>query len=422
MDDLSLLSKVSRFAKTTKLSSGLAVRLIGENYLNKPIDDEAYAKLLKEGLGNLKGPLMKMAQFLTTIPDTLPDEYYDLMDLQSKAPPMGIPFVKRRMQLELGSNWQQHFKSFNLEASFAASLGQVHKAIGLNDEPLAVKLQYPGMQDITEADLAQLKLLMKGYEFYSKGLETENIYDEIKERLFEELDYLNELKNLKTYRDFFKSNDFIKVPNFYEDLSTKRLLTMEWFEGNSILTFKSHSEEIRNQLGELLFTAWYLPFYQKGFLHADPHPGNYLVLNTDPLVLGLLDFGCIRHFSDIFIQGVKDLYNALDQNDMDLAVFAFEQWGFKNLSKELIAIILEWARLLYDPLLDDSIRLIQKNTSSKQSFELAKKIHQTLKDAGGIAPPREFVFMDRAAVGIGSVLMRLNAHANWHKLFHQFIN
>ncbi|CAO5681636.1 MAG: protein kinase UbiB [Holosporales bacterium] len=422
MDDLSLFSKVSRFAKTTKLSSGLAARLVGEHYFNKPINDEEYAKILKDGLGSLKGPLMKMAQFLTTIPETLPKEYYDLMALQSQAPAMGIPFVKRRMQSELGPNWQHCFKDFNLTASFAASLGQVHKAVDLEENTLAVKLQYPGMQDITDTDLSQLKFLMKAYEFYNKAIETENIFEEIKNRLYEELDYLNELKNLKAYQSFFKDHPFIKVPKVYENLSTKRLLTMEWFDGVNILSFESQSQDLKNKLGERLFTAWYLPFYQQGMLHADPHPGNYVVLNEATLTLGLLDFGCIRFFSSDFVEGVKDLYKALDAADMDLAVFAFERWGFKNLSKDLLEIIIEWAKLLYDPLLDDSIRPIQKNKSGKKSFELAKKIHQTLREKGGIAPPPEFVFMDRAAVGIGSVLMRLNAKANWHRLFLDFID
>lgn len=421
MDDLSFLSKTTRFLKTTQIIGGLGTRLIGEQYFNHPINDEEYSKILKKSLGQLKGPLVKIAQFLTTIPDTLPIEYYELMELQSKAPSMGVPFVKRRMQTELGNNWQEKFESFEMNAVSAASLGQVHKAVHKNGSVVAVKLQYPGMQDAINTDLMQFRMLLKTYEKFNNAIETQNIFDEIKEKLLEELDYEIEKKNIIRYEKFFKNNPSIIVPDVYEELSTKRLLTMGWIEGKNILHYVDSTQETKNKLGELLFRAWYEPFYKIGLLHADPHPGNYLVLEDPNLKLALLDFGCVRHFPFSFIQGVKDLYTALETNNRDLAVFAFEQWGFKNLTKELIDIIIEWAKLLYDPLLDDSIRAIQKNKTGKESFEIASKIHQKLKEAGGISPPKEFVFMDRAAVGIGSVLMRINAKANWHKLFLEFI-
>jgi predicted unusual protein kinase regulating ubiquinone biosynthesis (AarF/ABC1/UbiB family) len=422
MDDLSTFAKIKRYAQTTSAVGGMATRLAGDRYFNIPLNDAAYSKELRKTLGNLKGPLMKVAQFLATIPDALPAEYAtELLTLQSQAPAMGIPFVKRRMQAELGADWQTKFQKFDLTASAAASLGQVHKAIHLEGNTLACKLQYPGMSSLIEADLGQLNIIFNLYEKFNDAIKTADIKQEIKERLFEELDYQNELKNLKTYDAFFKGNSSIHIPKPDEALCTDRLLTLEWIDGESIFTKLNESQEYRDNLGKLLFQAWYEPFYKQGMIHADPHPGNYLVLNSEPLSIALLDFGCVRYFSDTFIDGVKNLYNALQNNDQELAVHAYTQWGFSHLSKEIIDIITNWAKLLYDPLLDDSVRTIQQTSSGAKGWEMAQKVHNTLHKAGGICPPQEFVFMDRAAVGIGSVLMRLNAKQNWHRLFEEMI-
>ena len=334
MDNLSTFSKLKRYAQTTSAVGGMATRLAGDRYLNIPLNDAAYSKELRKTLGNLKGPLMKVAQFLATIPDALPEEYAtELLPLQSQAPSMGIPFVKRRMQAELGADWQKNFQDFNLKACAAASLGQVHKATDLKGNSLACKLQYPGMASLIEADLGQLNIIFNMYEKFNDAIKTADIKQEIKERLFEELDYENELKNLKNYDAFFKDNPQINIPTPYEALCTDRLLTLEWVDGASIFTKLDAPEEYRNNLGKLLFQAWYEPFYKQGMIHADPHPGNYLVSNNAPLTLTLLDFGCVRYFSDTFIDGVKNLYNALKHNNQELAVHAYTQWGFQNLNK-----------------------------------------------------------------------------------------
>src|SRR5277367_5652358 len=145
-----------RYAQVSTAMGGLAARLAGERYLGLPIDCERHAADLKAALGGIKGPLMKVAQLLATIPEALPEEYVrELIQLQSNAPAMGWPFVRRRMQGELGPDWQSRFKSFERNAARAASLGQVHRATGLDGALLACKLQYPEMGAAVEADLRQ---------------------------------------------------------------------------------------------------------------------------------------------------------------------------------------------------------------------------------------------------------------------------
>src|SRR5271156_6753665 len=206
---------------------GLAARPAGERYLGIPVARSRHAADLKAALGGIKGPLMKVAQLLATIPDALPDEYVrELIQLQSNAPAMGWPFVRRRMAGELGQDWQSRFKSFEREAAQAASLGQVHRAVALDGTRLACKLQYPDMASAVEADLRQLRLAMGLYERYDRSVSTAEIHVEISARLREELDYEREAAHMRLYAEILKDEPGVAVPTPRADLSTKRLITM----------------------------------------------------------------------------------------------------------------------------------------------------------------------------------------------------
>ena len=422
-DEDSLSARLKRYSQVSSAVGGLAARLVGQKLFGIEIDQASHAQGLTSVLGNLKGPLMKVAQFLATVPGALPPEYAEMfLSLQMNAPPMGWAFVRRRMVRELGTDWQNRFLEFSQEAIAAASLGQVHRAIDTMGNNLACKLQYPDMASIIQADLAQLKLILSLYENWSSALDTTEVQEEIALRLAEELDYQNEAQNIAIYHHIFqgKEDTFgVHIPSVFKELTTKRLLTLSWMEGQSLLTKTEAPEEERNALSRRLFLAWYYPFYHFGVIHGDPHPGNYTAREDSHL--NILDFGCVRIFPPSFIQGVIDLYQALQQENQDLAVMAYQAWGFKNLNKEMIDIITQWARLLYNPLLDDRVRPIQDILDGSLGWETATKVHAELERLGGIRPPKEFVFMDRAAVGIGSVIMRLKAEQNWHQLFEGLI-
>ena len=419
-EENTLGGRVRRYARVSTSMSGLAARLAGEKYLGLKLERDKHAADLKAALGGLKGPLMKVAQILATIPDALPPEYADeLRQLQSNAPAMGWPFVKRRMAAELGRDWQSKFSRFDREAAAAASLGQVHKAVDHEDRLVACKLQYPDMQSAVEADLKQLRLVFSVVESYDKAISTKQIHAEISERLREELDYEREARHTQLYADILASEPTVHVPAVATDLSTKRLLTTTWLEGSPILGYKDADIETRNQLAYNMFRAWYVPLYYYGIIHGDPHLGNYSV--RDDLGINLLDFGCIRVFPAPFVRGVIDLYHALQRDDIDLAVHAYETWGFRNLSKELIEVLNVWARFLYGPILEDRVRTIGETNNGVYGRETAQKVHLKLKDVGGVEVPREFVFMDRAALGLGSVFIHLAAEVNWYRLFNDLI-
>ena len=420
MSEDSFTGRLKRYTNVTTAVGGLMGRLFSDRYLGFSIDGPQHAEDLKETLGHLKGPLMKIAQILATVPDMLPEEYATaFLELQSNAPPMGWPFVKRRMQTELGPEWRNNFLEFEQNASAAASLGQVHKATDLTGHLLACKLQYPEMGSAVEADLNQFKFILKSFEIYNGALDTENLRLEIGDRLREELDYLLEAKHMKLFTEILSVFPFAEVPEVTDALTTPRLLTMSWLEGEKLLTLVDASQALRNEVSTALFKFWYYPLYRYGILHGDPHLGNYSWSAQGKL--NLLDFGCIRIFNAPLIQGVLDLYKALQTGDKELAVHAYRTWGFKDINKELIEALNLWAQFLYEPLLDDRIRPIDETHSGLKGRKVAKAVLDELKRGGGVKPPREFVFMDRAAVGLGSVFMHLKANVNWHKLFEELI-
>lgn len=425
MDTPSIGGRLKRYAHVTGTMGNLAVKMAGEHYLGIKIDRQQHAAELRSALGGLKGPLMKVAQILATIPEALPQEYAnELAQLQTDAPSMNWLFVRRRMTAELGDGWQSRFASFDKQAASAASLGQVHKAQDHNGTQLACKLQYPDMATAVEADLRQLKLIFSLYEKYDKAISTAEIHAELTQRLGEELDYEREAANMRMYGMMLAEETYAHVPSPVMTLSTKRLLTMEWVEGKRLQDFiddidDSNHQATRNQLAENMFRAWYVPLYYYGVIHGDPHPGNYTIAEDGRI--NLLDFGCIRLFKAHVVKGVIELYEALRDDNHDQAVAAYESWGFVGLDKETIGILNRWARFVYTPLLHDGIRPIQEMRGGAYGRELAMHVHAELKRLGGVTPPREFVLMDRVAVGLGSVFMRLKAEVNWHRLFEGLI-
>jgi predicted unusual protein kinase regulating ubiquinone biosynthesis (AarF/ABC1/UbiB family) len=418
-------ARAARYARVGANVGGVAARYAGRRVLGGAPNRAGEALALSSALGRLKGPLMKVAQLMATIPDLLPPEYAtELQKLQSEAPPMGWAFVKRRMMAELGADWEKKFASFEHQPAAAASLGQVHRAVSLDGKALACKLQYPDMQSAVEADLVQLQVLLAIRRRLDTAIDTSEVAKEIGERVREELDYYREAKHVALYRLMLEGIESVRVPRPWPELSTGRLLTLDWLEGTRMLAHKNDPLEARNALATAMFTAWWFPFSRFGVIHGDPHLGNYTVFARDGEAAGinLLDYGCIRIFAPKFVQGVVDLYHGLLHGNDDLIVHAYETWGFRRLSRELIDTLNIWARFIYGPLLDDRVRTIADGVApGEYGRREAFRVHQALKQKGPVKVPREFVFMDRAAVGLGAVFLHLHAEVNFYRLFNEAI-
>ncbi len=418
-----LFGEMRRMVQTSGAVTGIAARVAGNRIFGMKTNKDAHAEDLKKLLGGLKGPMMKVAQFLSTVPDALPEEYArELATLQANAPSMGWPFVKRRMAAELGNDWQGRFASFAPEAAAAASLGQVHRATLHDGRQVACKLQYPDMPSVVEADLRQLKLAMQLYRRMDTSLDNEEAYQELQARLREELDYTREASQQRLYGLMLADEPSVQVPVPVEELTTKRLLTMSWLDGASIQRRieEGPDQEERNAYARALFTAWYKPLYRFGVIHGDPHLGNYQVRVAERGI-NLLDFGTIRVFPPSFVSGVIILYEAVRDHDEAKAAHGFETWGFKGLSRETMMVLWKWAEFLYEPLLQDRVRPIQESDDPLFGRRVAEEVHKGLKRTGGVRVPREFPLMDRAAIGLGSVFLRLKAEMNWHRMFMELV-
>jgi predicted unusual protein kinase regulating ubiquinone biosynthesis (AarF/ABC1/UbiB family) len=418
-----LFGEVRRMVRTSSAVTGIAARVAGERMLGIKTDKTAHAEDLKKVLGGLKGPMMKVAQFLSTVPDALPEEYAEqLATLQANAPPMGWPFVRRRMQSELGPAWQSKFAEFGKTAAAAASLGQVHRARLPDGTEVACKLQYPDMPSVVEADLRQLRIGVQLYRRMDASLDNSEVFEELRDRLREELDYLREAAHQRLYGLMLSDQPRVLVPRPIDGYCTERLLTMTWLEGSALAKRLEEDPPMveRQAYAEGLFRAWYRPFYRYGVIHGDPHLGNYQV-RPDREGINLFDFGTVRIFPPSFVGGVILLFEAVRDRDDEKAAEAYRIWGFQNLSKETMDVLNLWADFLYEPLVQDKVRPIQYSDDMSYGRKVAQQVHEGLKRTGGVKIPREFPLMDRAAVGLGSVFLRLRCEMNWHRLFMEMI-
>ena len=411
-----ITARIGRVARVgANMTGAVGARVMGR-------DQAALARALRVALGQSKGPLMKVAQLLSTIPDLLPEAYAEeFRKLQANAPAMGWPFVQRRMRAELGADWQTKFESFEREAAAAASLGQVHRAVSRDGEKLACKLQYPDMASAVEADVGQLRTLLSLFKTMDGTIDSSEAIEEVTERLREELDYARELKQMRLFALMLADEQRIKTPVPVEAHSTKRLLTMSWLEGRGLMSWLDEPRETRNRIAELLFRAWWGPMTHYGVIHGDPHLGNY-ALTENAERLHLLDFGCVRIFPPRFLEGVVGLWHGLKVGDMSEVAHAYEIWGFKNLNQELIDALTLWAKFIYGPIIEDRVRTIADDVPpAMYGRREAMEVRKRLKTLGPVLIPREFVFMDRAAIGLGAAFLHLRAELNFGRMFAESV-
>jgi predicted unusual protein kinase regulating ubiquinone biosynthesis (AarF/ABC1/UbiB family) len=302
------LSKLAGMgAKIGKSLVGTGVRRVfGDDSLPTEAAEKVFATL-----GELKGAAMKVGQAVSMAADGLPPEMRDVVSrLFSQAPALPFPEIKEVVERELGAPIEQRFQTFSQEPMAAASLGQVHRATTRDGAQVAVKVQYPGVAEALEDDLKNAGLLAKAL---GTGLrDARDYYDEVRREVSAELDYGRELAFVEDYRRYLAPWPDLVVPHVYRELSSSRVLTLELLEGPTLGAYLKTAREQplpeRNRIGEQLERAVYTPFLLHGVIHADTHPGNFVVMSGSRL--GVLDFGSIKHFSVAFWRCYKDALTA----------------------------------------------------------------------------------------------------------------
>ncbi len=305
--------KISRAAKLVQTGvkvGGNYLKYYGEKLihpdLNKDKLNEANAGDIYDGLKSLKGSALKAAQMLSMEKNLLPTAYIDKFSLsQFSVPPLSGPLVNKTFLRYFGKTPYELFDSFNDQAINAASIGQVHQAMK-DGKKLAVKIQYPGVADSISSDLAIVKPIAIRM-FNLKGADSEKYFKEVENKLKEETDYILEIEQSKTIASQCANIEHLHFPKYYEQWSCDRILTMDWMDGVHLSDFNktNTSQALANTIGQTLWDFYLFQIHQLRKVHADPHPGNFLVSAQNELIA--IDFGCMKEVPAEFYEPYFEL-------------------------------------------------------------------------------------------------------------------
>lgn len=369
--------------------------------------DEANAKDVYQELTKLRGTALKLAQGLSMDTGFLPEEFVDMMsNAQYRVPPMNKALVRTNIKRELGKYPEQLFKSFNLEAIAAASIGQVHEATTKDGRKVAVKLQYPDIRNTIKSDLAIAKTIMKRMV---SGQNIDVYFNEVHDKLLEETDYLLEGKQMGFFSGLF-ADERIVTPELVPELTTSRVLTMSFLEGVHLDKFleSNPSQEEKNHFGQLMWDWYHHQIANEQYtIHADIHPGNFIFQPDGKL--GIIDFGCVKtfppEFLQLFIKMIPAHLGGDEQKILELyygtEILHPSEAGteahdvFFKFSKDFGGIILR-------PYQNDMFDF--GDPQFKQDLNDQFKIASTFKEVRG---SKHFVFLNKVVVGMYTLLMKL---------------
>ncbi len=376
-----------------------------------------------EGSKELKGAFMKLVQMLSMRDDILPGEALKVLSVvQSQVPPMDYAEIRDQVKLELGRYPEKLFASFDPEAFAAASLGQVHRAVLKSGEEVVVKVQYPGVDETVQQDLQNVKALLQTFTLIGRDVMRQNIdhsdvYRELEERLHEELDYVNEAKNIALFQKAFGDDPEVLIPEFYPDVSSRRVLTMSLLEGYPFADILKPGvdQSLKDWLALKYFRVVWRQVFEFGILHTDPHPGNYLV--TYHPRLAILDFGSIRIFPEDIRKAYHGLADGILRRDRRAMADCLVRLGFIDRDDDP-APMLRIMDVVFEPVLVDREYDPRDYDSVEKGMEIAAigLEHRLFKTPG------HRVFLGRALIGLDSYLKQLGTVANWHRVFKECVN
>jgi predicted unusual protein kinase regulating ubiquinone biosynthesis (AarF/ABC1/UbiB family) len=375
------------------------------------------AQQVSERLGDMKGALMKLGQMASYLDEGLPAPLRAaLSQLQSSAPPMSAELAAQVIERELGAPPEQIFLEWDPEPLAAASIGQVHRAVLLVDgaeRAVAVKVQYPGVDQAIDADLKNADLLGFLLQQGFSGLDPSEMVEEVKSRIREELDYRLEARNQTLFAEWFADHPFIRVPRVYHDLSTHRVLTTELVAGHSWSWVKEQSQEYRDRVGETLFRFVFRSLYGMHKFNGDPHPGNYLFHDDGSVTF--LDFGLVKHFTDdemsTFISMVR---TAAYERDIPAFRSVLESSGMLKPDAPVNTDdVGAYFGRFYQPVsADREITWTSTYASGivRHTFDRSSPIAQYA------TVPKTFVFIQRINLGLYAILGELGARGNYRRV------
>lgn len=418
----SKLGRTTELVKTGVKIGGNYLKYYGKKALNSELTreelDEDNATDIYDGLKSLKGSALKVAQMLSMEKSLLPNAYVEKFSLaQFSVPPLSAPLVRKTFKKYQGANPDELFDAFELNSVNAASIGQVHKATKDGKE-LAVKIQYPGVASSISSDLAMVKPIATRM-FNIKGKDSEKYFKEVEGKLLEETDYILEVKQSKEVSEACEDIDNLIFPKYYENLSSERIITMDWMQGQHISEFVKNNDdqELSNKIGQALWDFYMFQMHYLKAVHADPHPGNFLVNDKGELIA--IDFGCIKQVPEDFYVPYFEL--AVPKNIDNPEFFRSKLYELEILREDdsdkeidyFSKLFHEMLSLFTSPFHNEEFDFSDESFWSKIT-ELSEKYSKDteLRKMNGNRGSKHFLYINRTFFGLYNLLHDLEAKVN----------
>ena len=416
-------SKIQRVTKLVTTGAKVGVNYLkyyGDKLVNNEVDakarlNENNAEDIYDGLKQLKGSALKVAQMLSMEKSILPAAYVEKFSLaQFSVPPLSPPLVSKTFKKYFGKNPNEIFDKFNLTSVNAASIGQVHKA-EKNGKTLAVKIQYPGVAESVASDLALVKpIAIKMFNI--RGKDSDKYFKEVEDKLTEETNYILEIDQSKEIVDKCRHIPNLKFPEYYSEYSSDRIITMDWMKGEHLSEFTAHNEdpEVSNKLGQALWDFYMHQIHNLRKVHADPHPGNFLVSKEADLIA--LDFGCMKTIPEEFYTPYFEL--AKPESIENPAIFEKKLYELEILreddsKEELVffrAMFHEMLSLFTQPFHGEEFDFSDDTFFGRISDLGAKYAKSSeLKNMNGNRGSKHFIYINRTFFGLYNLMHDLKA-------------
>ena len=413
-------SKIERATKLVQTGAKVGVNYLkyyGEKMVNSDLTrdklNEENAEDIYDGLKSLKGSALKVAQMLSMDKSFLPQAYVEKFSLsQFSVPPLSAPLVLKTFKTNLGKTPYEIFDEFNPNSVNAASIGQVHVALK-DGKKLAVKIQYPGVANSISSDLALVKPIAIRM-FNLQGKDSDKYFKEVETKLIEETNYLLELKQSQEVVEACKKIENLVFPNYYSEYSSEKIITMDWMTGIHLSEFtsKNDNQEITDKIGQALWDFYMYQIHILKKVHADPHPGNFLVNDENQLVA--LDFGCMKQIPNDFYTPYFELINkeVID----DKAIFKQKLFELEILRTDDSKEEVEYFTQMFYDLLSLFTTPFQTETfdfSDAAFFESIAQLGErfskdtNLKKMNGNRGSKHFIYMNRTFFGLYNLMFDL---------------
>ncbi|QFG02415.1 ABC1 kinase family protein [Tepidiforma bonchosmolovskayae] len=420
--------RLARTAVPARLAAAAALRWLGTfRYRGERRREKRKEAVLRtaedvtRAMGEMKGAAMKVGQVLSMMSGVVPPEMAEgLATLQSNAPPMAYGLVQEVLEAAYGRSPGSVFRRFEREPFAAASIGQVHRAELRDGTRVAVKVQYPGVREAIERDLANVAVLLGFGGLVAKGLDVETLVRDLGEGIRGELDYRREAAWQRRFFDAFEGHGFVRVPRVYHELTTDTVLVQEWLPGRPFREALGLPQGERNRLGEMLYRFCFGSLYRLRLFNGDPHPGNYLLLEDGRV--GFVDYGCVAEFDNAVVEGFKRLIRALDRGDREAWRAATEEVGILLPNAPFTTDELyEHMHWYLAPILEDEVEY-----TPELAAEMVRRNTMTTGLGGQINRycnvPEGMVFLTRINFGLAGLFASLRARGPWRAIVREYVD